>query len=268
VERIVRFRGSSSGGSLEAVKVRDNRQGGAGGEGRPARVIPAEARVPAAPDSGDRPGGAKPPYGSICFGFFSVFGAAFGKPAYGKPAYGKPPLLQAALWGQATFGSARVRRWRPAVVCRPPAGIGRALGRKPVVWWQSLPLRGRPFLRRQATFRNRPFLRGEAFLRCRPSLVARPIFGAGPPPFRSPRPRRRAPLTCWSGRDGTSSGAKGESGSLRGGTGPRTMVWGRHPALAALEAERPIHRIWCTPEVPLRAALCAVAARPGRRGAG
>ena len=27
------------------------------------------------------------------------------------------------------------------------------------------------------------------------------------------------------------------------------LVWGRHSALAALEAGRPIHRIWCTPEM-------------------
>ncbi|MEC8214261.1 MAG: 23S rRNA (guanosine(2251)-2'-O)-methyltransferase RlmB [Cyanobacteriota bacterium] len=27
------------------------------------------------------------------------------------------------------------------------------------------------------------------------------------------------------------------------------LVWGRHSALAALEARRPIHRIWCTPEM-------------------
>ena len=27
------------------------------------------------------------------------------------------------------------------------------------------------------------------------------------------------------------------------------LIWGRHSALAALEAGRPIHRIWCTPEM-------------------
>ena len=27
------------------------------------------------------------------------------------------------------------------------------------------------------------------------------------------------------------------------------LIWGRHPAQAALESGRPIHRIWCTPEV-------------------
>jgi 23S rRNA (guanosine2251-2'-O)-methyltransferase len=27
------------------------------------------------------------------------------------------------------------------------------------------------------------------------------------------------------------------------------LIWGRHPAQAALEGDRPIHRIWCTPEL-------------------
>jgi len=27
------------------------------------------------------------------------------------------------------------------------------------------------------------------------------------------------------------------------------LIWGRHPAQAALESDRPIHRIWCTPEL-------------------
>jgi 23S rRNA (guanosine2251-2'-O)-methyltransferase len=27
------------------------------------------------------------------------------------------------------------------------------------------------------------------------------------------------------------------------------LIWGRHAALAALESERPVHRIWCTPEL-------------------
>lgn len=30
---------------------------------------------------------------------------------------------------------------------------------------------------------------------------------------------------------------------------PSDLIWGRHPALAVLEAGRPVHRIWCTPEM-------------------
>jgi len=30
---------------------------------------------------------------------------------------------------------------------------------------------------------------------------------------------------------------------------PSDLIWGRHSALAALESGRPVHRIWCTPEM-------------------
>ena len=40
----------------------------------------------------------------------------------------------------------------------------------------------------------------------------------------------------------------GESERFGAETSP-DLVWGRHPALAALESGRPIHRIWCTPEM-------------------
>ena len=30
---------------------------------------------------------------------------------------------------------------------------------------------------------------------------------------------------------------------------PDDLIWGRHASLAALESGRPIHRIWCTPEM-------------------
>ncbi len=30
---------------------------------------------------------------------------------------------------------------------------------------------------------------------------------------------------------------------------PDDLIWGRHPAQAALESGRPVHRIWCTPEL-------------------
>ncbi|MFM7641973.1 MAG: 23S rRNA (guanosine(2251)-2'-O)-methyltransferase RlmB [Cyanobium sp.] len=33
---------------------------------------------------------------------------------------------------------------------------------------------------------------------------------------------------------------------------PSDLIWGRHSALAALESGRPIHRIWCTPEMRFR----------------
>ena len=41
---------------------------------------------------------------------------------------------------------------------------------------------------------------------------------------------------------------QGDSDSF-GSSPPSDLIWGRHPAQAALEGGRPIHRIWCTPEV-------------------
>jgi 23S rRNA (guanosine2251-2'-O)-methyltransferase len=41
-------------------------------------------------------------------------------------------------------------------------------------------------------------------------------------------------------------------GDAHAGAAPSELIWGRHAALAALESERPIHRIWCTPEMRFR----------------
>ena len=30
---------------------------------------------------------------------------------------------------------------------------------------------------------------------------------------------------------------------------PSDLIWGRHAAVAALESGRPLHRVWCTPEM-------------------
>lgn len=48
----------------------------------------------------------------------------------------------------------------------------------------------------------------------------------------------------------TEFGAEPTSGSDRFGAAPADdLIWGRHSAQATLESERPIHRIWCTPEL-------------------
>ncbi len=36
---------------------------------------------------------------------------------------------------------------------------------------------------------------------------------------------------------------------------PADLIWGRHAALAALESGRPLHRIWCTPEMRFTASF-------------
>ncbi|MEB3305103.1 MAG: 23S rRNA (guanosine(2251)-2'-O)-methyltransferase RlmB [Cyanobacteriota bacterium] len=41
-------------------------------------------------------------------------------------------------------------------------------------------------------------------------------------------------------------------GDVHAGAAPSDLIWGRHSAQAALESGRPIHRIWCTPEMRFR----------------
>ena len=67
----------------------------------------------------------------------------------------------------------------------------------------------------------------------------------GPParPFRPVRPLRGA---------GPSPDAEPPRGDSHAEAAPSELIWGRHAALAALESERPIHRVWCTPEMRFR----------------
>ena len=74
----------------------------------------------------------------------------------------------------------------------------------------------------------------------RPSF-GRPAFG-GSAPGRAPFPPAR------SDRPVAVDAPTGESETF-GASPADDMIWGRHPALAALESGRPIHRIWCTAEM-------------------
>ncbi len=91
----------------------------------------------------------------------------------------------------------------------------------------------------------------------RPSFGAaaagRPSFGKprfGKPSFDKPRfgaARPTAPGRSFSEREPSVEPA---GSSERFGAEPADdLIWGRHPAQAALEGDRPIHRIWCTPEL-------------------
>ena len=86
----------------------------------------------------------------------------------------------------------------------------------------------------------------------RPSF-GRPAFGgsaAGRPPF--PRPggagQRGTFQPARADRPVVVDAPTGESETF-GSSPADDMIWGRHPALAALESGRPIHRIWCTAEM-------------------
>ena len=85
----------------------------------------------------------------------------------------------------------------------------------------------------------------------------------GRPPFRAGRPLGRPQL----GGEGRPTSRRPDFNRDRGGRPPVAvevpigeaerfqagpaddLIWGRHAAQAALESERPIHRIWCTPEL-------------------
>ncbi|MCS5700031.1 23S rRNA (guanosine(2251)-2'-O)-methyltransferase RlmB [Cyanobium sp. FGCU-52] len=73
----------------------------------------------------------------------------------------------------------------------------------------------------------------------------------GPRPFAprgGGRPSFAAPPAAapGSGERGGSQPAEGDSFA---GAAPTDLIWGRHSAQAVLESGRPVHRIWCTPEM-------------------
>lgn len=70
----------------------------------------------------------------------------------------------------------------------------------------------------------------------------------GPParPFRPARPIR--PIRG----EALPADTELPRGDSHAAAAPSELIWGRHAALAALESERPIHRIWCTPEMRFR----------------
>jgi 23S rRNA (guanosine2251-2'-O)-methyltransferase len=48
---------------------------------------------------------------------------------------------------------------------------------------------------------------------------------------------------------GGTAGEASEQGDYHAAAAPSDLIWGRHAAQAALESGRPIHRVWCTPEM-------------------
>ena len=115
--------------------------------------------------------------------------------------------------GERRFGERRPER-------RPGSGAERSFTRRPA---GARPGGDRPFPGRKP-FGSRP-LRERSFDRGGERPSRGPVLIDAPP----------APPV-------------GESERFGAETSP-DLVWGRHPALAALESGRPIHRIWCTPEM-------------------
>ncbi len=75
----------------------------------------------------------------------------------------------------------------------------------------------------------------------------------GPSRFSESRPRSFPPVVVDRDRaePGTPMARDGAErhGEPQGDDQPTDLIWGRHAAQAALESGRPIHRIWCTPEL-------------------
>ena len=69
---------------------------------------------------------------------------------------------------------------------------------------------------------------------------------------RGARPRPPAELVGLERRGpigGAGRASEAPEGEHFAGAAPSDLIWGRHSAQAALESGRPIHRIWCTPEM-------------------
>lgn len=85
----------------------------------------------------------------------------------------------------------------------------------------------------------------------RPSSPRTPDGSAGPRflPRGGARPRPPAELVGLQRRGPAGRSAEPSEGDHFAGAAPSDLIWGRHSAQAALESGRPIHRIWCTPEM-------------------
>ncbi len=145
---------------------------------------------------------------------------------------------------------------RPQGEGRPAGRPTRVIGTRPAArrFDDQRPGAGR---RPEGRFEGRPERRPEGRSEGRPEgrdQGRRPSFGA--PRFSRPdgdRPRfqpGRAAARTPRFSEPEAPGPESSGSSERFGAEPADdLVWGRHPAQAALEGDRPIHRIWCTPEL-------------------
>jgi len=122
---------------------------------------------------------------------------------------------------------------------RGPYGARPSEGRGP----QGRPLDRRPLDRRPRRPGERPAFQprrpGDRFGADRPAF--RPRDDQRPAPFAAPKPPQ--PELAPAAGD-----QRGEADHFAGAA-PSDLIWGRHTAQAVLESGRPVHRIWCTPEM-------------------
>ncbi|WP_254216961.1 23S rRNA (guanosine(2251)-2'-O)-methyltransferase RlmB [Synechococcus sp. CCY 9618] len=212
---------------------RTPRRLGSGAGGRPVGRGSASARP-------RRPGGAygrdKPPYdregggergrerGSERPGGADRFGAG---ERSGGSAYGRRPY-EARPDSDGSF-SPRGGESRPP---RERRGGDRFPASRPA-FGRSGPGTGRPGMGRPGTGRPGAVRRGPALFR---------DADRAPRAFQG-RPGQEGPES-----DGSDVDFRGEASAFAAAA-PSDLIWGRHTTQATLESGRPIHRVWCTPEM-------------------
>ena len=187
-----------------------------------------------------------------------------GPPRSGSPRSGPP------RWGPERIGGERPNLDRPRSERswgeRP--GGDRAGGDRARFDRPGAERFSRPSADRRPSRDGRPFSRegGAASRDNRPSFD-RPRFGGDGPRFggdgpqglrdgdRRPRPGSRGtfsrpPARSLSPTGSTPMASEGlEEQDSFSADAPSDLVWGRHSSLAVLEGGRPVHRVWCTPEM-------------------
>ncbi|MFM9089712.1 MAG: 23S rRNA (guanosine(2251)-2'-O)-methyltransferase RlmB [Cyanobium sp.] len=194
-----------------------------GGEGRPYERGP-----------GDRGPSERGSYGRRPFEKPAFGGRSFDRPGEdrGGAARGPADRRGPARVGPSRFGPPRNGTSRPG---SGRFGAGAGAGEGDRVGGGRFPAsrggEGRREERPGGRFRggDRPGPRPFA-----PRGGGRPSFAAPPAP------------AAGSGERGAGQPAEGESFA---GAAPSDLIWGRHSAQAVLESGRPVHRIWCTPEM-------------------
>jgi 23S rRNA (guanosine2251-2'-O)-methyltransferase len=207
-------RRSDSGGD------RNPRRIGAGGNGRPV----------GRGTSGPRPVGN--PYGRQT-SFDRPTGEAHEtreRPASKRIPYERRPFESRK--GSDRAGDPRGGEGRPARERRSPerfAGARPAFGRSGTARSGS----GRPASGRPSGSRSTPVRRSPALFR---------------DADRAPRAFQGRPSVPTDASDGSDVDFRGDATSFAAAA-PSDLIWGRHSTQATLESGRPIHRVWCTPEM-------------------
>ncbi len=227
--------------------------------GQPEGGRPEGPRFAGGRAGGPRPSGARP--GMVRPGRPRLDGPRADKPRFDKPRFDSPRFDDGRPEGRSgEGGGADVRPAARRFDGRGAMGEGRPGARRP---FPGRPFAGRPDgpgrrERPSAPFgaaeggaggrisSSRPEGRRFAGAGASRGSYGRPSFGrpafGGAAPGRPPFPQVR------SDRPVLVDAASGEAETF-GSSPADDMIWGRHPALAALESGRPIHRIWCTAEM-------------------